>query len=146
MVVLRRKCSNTLVPSLVEGYPVLVEAVRVFQEALKINTTTTVLLKEKYDIWSATCGTAFLNNATNSISCHVYVHRHSTLLGTLILIAHEMVHAWQIDTNRPDKSTWEQEAEVISLNLVTEIHMKRFPEKPKSMLRSEVIMARGWVH
>lgn len=146
MVVLRRKCSNTLVPALIEGYPTLVEAVRAFQEALKIQTTTTVLLKEKHDLFGKVLGAAFLNNATNSISCHVYVHRHSTVLGTLVLIAHEMVHAWQIDTNRPNKSTWEDEAEDISLSMVRQLQIKRFPDKPESLVKAEVRMARAWVH
>ena len=146
MVSLKKKYSAQIVPSYTSEYHVLEEAVASFQAALKIKTPTVILLKKKVDIWGMNNGTAFLNSATNSISCHVYVHRYSTTLGTLIFIAHELVHAWQIDTSRPNKHTWEDEAESISLAMVTTLQLKRFPDKPASLVRSEVKMARQWAH
>ena len=146
MVSLKKKYSRAIVPQYEPEYHVLEDAVKVFQEALKIKKTTLILLKRKVEIFGAVCGTSFLNSATNTISCHVYIHRHSTTLGTLILIAHEMVHAWQIDTNRPNKSSWEDEAEDLSLSMVGQLQIKRFPDKSESLVLAEVRMARGWVH
>jgi hypothetical protein len=158
MVTLKKKISNTLNSNLIhvmhEGSvkrysvnPFLVEAVRVFQEALKIKTRTTVTLKKKQDIWADQNGCCFFNHANNMISCHIYVHRHSTVLGTLILIAHEMVHAWQIDTKQPGKkAAWEKQAVEMSLLMVEELHIKRYPKREESLARAEVHMAWGWVH
>ena len=126
--------------------PVLVDAVQVFIKALNIQKETSVLLKKKRNMWDLQCGNTFLNNTVNKISCHVYIHRHSTVLGTLIFLAHEMVHAWQIDTDQPNKKGWEDQAEMLSINMVQEFQLNCFPDKPISLCIGEVKMARGWAH
>ncbi len=156
MITLTRQISAVLnnrlvheVPGPVPTYrinPVLEEAVKVFQLALQINHPTVVNLKRKVNIWSDRTGTSFFNSALGKISCHIYVHRHSTVLGTVILIAHEMVHAWQIATNQPSKKDWEHQAVGLSLAMVEEFHVSKHPDRVESMVRAEVHMAWGWVH
>jgi hypothetical protein len=156
MITLKRKISTKLnnrlvqeVPGLVPTHrinPVLEEAVKVFQLALKIDQPTVVILKRKVDMWADLTGASFYNSALGKISCHIYVHRHSTVLGTVILIAHEMVHAWQIATNQPSKKDWEHQAVELSLAMVEEFHVSKHPERDESLARAEVHMAWGWVH
>ena len=146
-VTLKKKYSNSLNPQFTEEYQVLVDAVKVFQEELKIKQHTIVLLKKKAELFGSIVGTTFYNSAVNKISCHIYVHRHSTTLGTLIVIAHEMVHAWQRDTKQPGKQkTWERQAEELSLAMVAKLHIQRYPNKPEAMLRGEVKLARVMLH
>ena len=142
-VILKKKYSNSLKPQFTEDYQVLIDFVKAFQGALKIKQPTVVYLKKKVDMWGLVCGTTFFNPALNKISCHVYVHRHSTVLGTLIFIAHEMVHAWQIDSK---KKVCEQQAEDLSLAFVASFHLERFPDKEESLMIAEVYTAREFIH
>lgn len=146
MISIKKKYSKSLRPGFEDDFHVLEDAVSVFQEALNIKQNVCVLLKKKNDEWGMECGVTFFNNSTNKISCHVYVHRHSTLLGTLIFVAHEMVHAWQIDSNQPNKSGWEEQAEELSLGMVRQYHIKQFPEREASLAAGEVKMARLMAH
>lgn len=147
MVTLKRKISKSLNSNLMDDYQVLEDAVKVFQKALDIKQPTVVTLKKKIDMWAVLTGTCFYNSAVNKICCHIYVHRHSTVLGTLILIAHEMVHAWQIDTKQPgNKAAWEEQAVELSLAMVEELHVKRYPDRVESLARAEVHHAWGWLH
>ena len=146
MIEFKKKYSNSLRPQFADEFHVLEDAVKVFQEALKIGQPTSVLLKKKTDLFGRVIGTTFFNTAINKISCHVYVHRYSTTLGTMICLAHEMVHAWQIDTCKCSQMDWEEEAERISINMVEQYHIKRFPSKPESLCISEVKLARLFMH
>jgi hypothetical protein len=146
MIEFKKKYSNSLRPGFTDEFHILEDAVKVFQEALQIKQATSVLLKKKVDLFGAVIGATFPNTATGKLSCHVYVHRHSTTLGTMICLAHELVHAWQIDTNQPKQPDWEDEAERLSLSMVEQYHIKRFPDKPESLCIGEVRLARVFVH
>lgn len=141
-VILKKKIEAVVNPTIIQSMPALREVVQEFQRELKISRRTVITIKEKRKLWKGADGSCFNNKKDKCISCHIFIHRHSHFLTTIVIIAHEMVHAWQIDSGKPFTKGWENEAEQLSLSLVQPVHQRMFPDREPSLIAFEVELAR----
>lgn len=117
MIKVKQKYGRSLRPKFEEDFSKIERAIEFFQAKLKIDTDVLITFKEKKDLWESRVGVCFYNEHTQGITIHCHVHRNTGTIPCLILVAHEMVHAWQIDGDLPDIAQWEDVAEEKSLEL-----------------------------
>lgn len=118
----------------------LQKAVDSYQSTLKIKSDVLITLKKKEHRVYGDIATTFYNQATQGVSIHCFVHSDSSLLPMCIILAHELVHAWQLDNGYTPS---EEQADEMGLDLaftycasVSSLHLGSSPLETVKVCRT----------
>lgn len=124
------------------GYAKILVAVEELEKMLDLTESVLLSFKPKRNIFGKVCGTTFWNTAIQKISCHVYIHKYSTLAGVVLCVAHELRHAYQIQNK---VTVCEEDAETFSMEYLVSFLQK---EQGIELYQAEgtAILVRDFLH
>lgn len=114
-----------------------------YQERLNIVKGVLITFKCKQYYLDNVVAVTFDNKATDGISIHVFVHRHTIEKCVFLALAHELVHAHQLDNG---KDVSEEEADKVGLTLCRDYYSSLDNAADIHRIELELILCRTYIN
>lgn len=114
-----------------------------YQERMNIVKDVLITFKCKQYYLDNTIAITFENKSTGGISIHVFVNRHTIERCVFFALAHELVHAHQLDSG---KDVSEEEADKMGLTLCRDYYSSLDNAADIHRIELELILCRTYIN